>query len=254
MISDGYFLFLAGLERPAFDPGEFAARIERVQPGRGMPPFPTVTALDDPILFLAAQIATADGCRAYWPPKSAGPYRDLFPRLEFAAARAQFAGQPFVLWQDLDERQTPRGPEPLFLGEYLAARPPSAEDRRRLQEHFALSSLNARLAGALSLDRALRAGEGDAEAWGRVPESARARVLLAQRLASRAREARADPAACAAWIDAEAAIRVEASSIFGAGPDEALRRSVDACVRTHPAMAEDLRRRADPGAAGPTRN
>jgi len=254
MISDGDLMFLAGQERPSFDPGEFAARLARVQPGRGMPPFPTVTALDDPILFLASQIATSDGCRSYWPPKSAGPYRDLFPRLEFAAARAQFAGQPFVLWQDLDERQAPRGPEPLFLGEYLAARPPSPEDRRRLQQRLAQSSLNARLAGALGLDGALRAGDGDVEAWARVPESARARVLLAQRLAARAREERADPSACAAWIDAESAIRAEASSIFGPGPDEGLRRSVDACVRSHPALADDLRRRAVSGPAIPARN
>jgi spermidine synthase/MFS family permease len=254
MISDGDLMFLAGQERPAFDPGKFAARLARVQPGRGMPPFPTVTALDDPILFLAAQIATADGSRSYWPPKSAGPYHDLFPRLEFAAARAQFAGQPFVVWQHLDERQAPRGAEPLFLAEYLAARPPSPEDRKRLAAHFALSSFNARLGGALDLDRALRAGNGDAEAWSRVSEGARARVFWAERLAARALEKPADPAACAAWVDAEAAIRAEASSIFGPGPDVGLRRSVDACVKAHPAMADDLRRRAALDPAAPTRN
>jgi spermidine synthase len=242
MIADGDLVFVAGQQRPRFDPSDFARRIERVRPSRGMPAHPGVLALDDPIEFLSSQVATGEGSRAYWAPSGAGPYRDLFPRLEFLAARAQFVGRPFVLWSHLDERVLPRAPEPLFLAEYLARFSPGAPERRRLIDRFSQSGVNVRLAKSLSLIEALGA-EPAPDAWTRVPEPSRGQVLLSRALQDRVRSGLADAASCLAFVEAEGATVVSSASVFGRLPTQALVQGTEACARAHPAIGPRLQSR-----------
>jgi hypothetical protein len=235
-------LFLAGREPPRFDPEAFARRIRDVRPAEGLASRnPRVERLGDPVLFLLSQVATDEGSRRFWEKSGAPPYRDHFPRMEFLAARAQFVGRSYAIFSDLDERITPLGSEPLFLTEYLKARPLSAEDLGRLRRKVARQSGAFGAVGRSLMAHSVLEGEGSALDVLSLPEGLQARLLLARSLEPRL-EADASVEVCNAYLGALGNVLAEASSVLARPSTATFVKHAEECIARHRDVALPWRR------------
>ncbi len=236
MAEEGDLMFLAGREPPPFDPEAFARRIREVRAADGLVGRnPHVLRLGDPLLFLLLQIATDEGGRIYWAKSGAPPYRDYFPRMEFLAARAQFVGQSYAIYSELDERITPLSPAPLFVSEYLKRHPLGPADRAELRQTLLRQSGTfGRLGRALSVDAAIR--EGEPLAVLPLPEAMQARVLLARALEEHFREG-ASLETCQAYLAALGGALGEAKTVLSPPPGDLLVKRGEECIARHPDRA-----------------
>lgn len=244
VIDDSDLLFLAGFERPPFDPDGFAKRFSQVSPGRGIRSLSNRIALfSDPVLFLASQVATHETVRVYWPAQSAAPYRDAFPRMEFQAARAQFVGRHYLLLAELDERVVRLGAEPLFLEEYLARHAMDQSAKRRLMETLgSFPDVYVRLARALALQEVLESG---ARPMVKLPhfEGLLAHALRARQLGAEldGSFAAATPDRCDAYLEAHGTALAAAVSVFSVPSWQNFEARIEACAARNLGKAQDLR-------------
>ncbi len=235
-------ILVAGRERPRFDPELFARRLSTVRPGDGHPA--AAAFLSDPPVFLALQVATDEALRLRWPRGDAPVLRDLFPRLEFAAARAQFLGTGYAMENDLDERLERIASEPLFLAQYLSRYPLRADERRRLIDVLGRSPspIHVRLARRLAVSSVL---EGDEDAGTILPlaDKGVATALLARALGREVDEEGQRPGAarCDNYLRAMGEALAAGSSVLGRPSTKSLEERVDACVARHPEAADALR-------------
>jgi hypothetical protein len=256
---DRDLIFVAGDRRPAFDPARFVERFDRVRPIDGLPspPRTALAAFLHPVLFLSNQIGTAQGMQVAWPRGSAVVYRDLRPRLEFQAARAQFVAEPFKARLQIDERRTRLAAEPLFLEEYLARYP--LDDRGRLALGELLTSLggwHAELGAAINAGM-LASGAGPAELLARLPDAVLSRLVVSRQLGAAIDRAPLPPAAaCEKYLEAEQGLLAASRSVFGRLDTAPLESRIERCIAAAPERGERLRiglarALADAGAAEP---
>lgn len=246
VVEDGDMFVLAARERPSLDLDRLARRFLEVQPARGFlgsNASARMALFADPILFLSTQVATNEAFRLQWPRGAAASYRDIHPRLEFDAARAQFLGRPYFLLEEINERLSRVGAEPLFLDEYLSQHPLDRAVRRRLIGAFGiLTPVHARLGHSLAL-LSILGGDEDARLLADLPDALAAKVLLARTLgADLDRHDRGStPEVCEAYLRAAKGALAEAASVFGNPPTGGVEARVDACAARHPASADALR-------------
>ncbi|HEY7698542.1 MAG TPA: hypothetical protein VIE88_09005, partial [Vicinamibacteria bacterium] len=194
----------------------------------------------DPVLFLLSQVATNEGGRTFWASRSAKPYRDYFPRMEFLAARAQFVGKSYLLFADLDERISPLSPEPLFLSDYLRRYPLSAEDRVKLGQALLRETGSfGRLGRTLAVHAALENGAGPLDVLG-LPEGLMARILLARALEPQL-NGEVPIEVCRGYLSALGVAMMESSSVLARPSTDALVSRADECITRFPEVAVRLR-------------
>ena len=238
-------IFVGSRARPAFDPDAFERRFREVQPAHGMPATSNVGAISHPLLFLLNQVSSHQSLTHHWLSASARPYRDLFPRMEFAAARAQFVGASFEFPADLDERFTPYSAEPLLVQEYLARHPLGASDRERLAAVLARQRPPFPRLGQALLLTAASAGPASADAVAGLPDDVAGNLLLTRELRSQLdRPAGASPQACNLYLVRESRVLSASLSVLARPATEDLERRVDACAQAVPDRALEFRTRA----------
>ena len=246
LVKEGDFVVVAGDARPPFDPDRLAARLDQVRPVDGLPSpaRSTLAMFLHPVLFLGHQLGTSDGVNAAWPHGSAPVYRDLTPRLEFQAARAQFVSEVYHVRTQLDERMTRVGAEPLFVEEYLARHPLDARGRVALADLFdgidgSYVDMRTALVGHETLN-----GNEALGLLARVPESFRSNLLLSGRL-GQAIDAGTQPVPlCQDYLAAAQALIRQSTSVFGRPAAPALdvvAARANRCAAAHPEAASTLR-------------
>ncbi len=240
-IGDADLVFLASAEPPAFDAGLFARRFAAVDPLRGMKSgSPTLALLSDPVLFLSNQLATDEMRRLLARRMPAAPYHDLFPRMEFEAARAQFVGHHDPLLTEFDGRKWPVGTERLCLERYLDRFPLTAEESGRLQGLYAaMGGPYLRLARSLALTAAAESGP-----LLDLPDDLAGLVLLVRELGRQIDAGRPSVAVCGRYLAAEGQLLLEAVSVFGRRSPASLEGRLEACATAHPDEAPAYRRQA----------
>jgi spermidine synthase len=219
-------IFVASRERRSFDPEAFVRRLEEVDPARGVPKTDArVRILRDPVLFLTSQVATVGAVRL-WSSKGA-IYQDFRPRLEFEAARAQFFGRPYPLFENLDERVVHRTDEPLYLEQFLHRYPIDAAARQRLFEALqSFGGVSQALGDRIALAAAL---EGDRDLLTRLSPEAAGRLLLVEALAERIDRKGSETALCTAYEQAVGALLPAASSVFAHPSAETWNDRIQVC-------------------------
>jgi hypothetical protein len=156
--------------------------------------------------------------------------------MEFLAARAQFVGRSYKVYEELDERFTPLGTEPLLVTEYLRRYPLSAGERARLRDSLLRDAESyQRLGRALAVEDALH-GQGAPLDVLSLPQETRARILLARSLAPLF-PAGASLEVCAAYLEAYGKALVEAGSVLSRPDVGALSTRGDECIARHPELA-----------------
>jgi spermidine synthase len=242
-VGDGDLLFLSSDQRPRLDALDFARRFARVRPAEGLGlADPSMKTLADPVSFLANQVVSEESAALYWPRGMSRPYRDLFPRLEFAAARLQFEGSTYRLLQDIDERLSALGSGNLYLDEYLRQIPLTAGQRDELTERFLSAGASVRRLGeALTLAQLsaaeARGGRGEARHIARAP-GPEGRWLLAREL-ERAMAGERSVALCASYLTLASQVLTAEASVFSRPATDGFEREMDACSAAHPGEAVD---------------
>jgi spermidine synthase len=242
LINEGDLILLAADERPRLDPQAFAERLARLDAATGIPspPRAALAMFMHPILFLSNQIGTAQGVGVAFPAGSGHVLRDLRPRLEFDAARAQYVAQHYAVRTELDERMRPLGAEPLFVADYLARYP--LDDGGRL----ALSNLYREMGGSYADLRAALAaslvlgGRNEASLLPMLPDSLLANIVVAGRLGQAIDGGVAELDLCDAYLRAEHAVLREARTMFGRPATEHVERRYDRCVTALPEATQRL--------------
>jgi predicted membrane-bound spermidine synthase len=244
IVNDADLILLAGRERPPFEPREFGERVRRVRPGSGFSsPNAMVGLLDDPLVILAGQLATDQALRLRWPAGSAPALRDLFPSMEFAAARAQFQGVTYAVENDLDERLHRTAHERLFLEEYLSRFPLDEPEQARIITSFSQLSLGyARLARSLAANAILEGREDPGQVLPLADEVV-AKAYLARTLAAELDRA---PSAgrgklCTDYLRVATDALRGSASVLAVPPTRELEARIDACAVELPKRAEELR-------------
>jgi hypothetical protein len=199
---------------------------------------PGLRVFSDPVLLLGTQIATSEAAAIQWPRGSAPVYRDLFPQMEFQAARAQFDAQPYRIREELDERVRPLTSAPLFLERYLAGQDLGPARQKALAASFyRLGASYVPLARSLGLTPVANGDDDDDERLALAPTEA-AHVLLARRLAVAVdRAPTPSRAACDAYLAAQALSLKEVSSVLARPHPEPLVKRLEACAAAHPSEA-----------------
>jgi spermidine synthase len=242
LINEGDLILLAANERPRLAPQAFAERLERLQAAAGMPspPKAALAMFMHPVLFLSNQIGTSQGMGVAFPSEAGHVLHDLRPRLEFDAARAQYLAQHYAVRQQIDERVTRAGAEPLFLEDYLARYP--LDDRGRM----ALSNLYREMGGGYTdLQSALAAGlvlggSTDPSLLPMLPDAVLANVVVAARLGSAIDAGVAEIGVCDAYLHAELTALREARSVFGRPATAHVERRYERCVAALPEATQRL--------------
>jgi hypothetical protein len=244
VVSDADLILIAGGERPRFDPVRFAERVRQVGPGRAFTsPNSMVALLDEPLVILASELATDRALRLHWPPGSAPVLYDLFPRLEFAAARAQFQGATYPLENDIDERLHPTAPEPLFLEEYLRVFPLDPGERSRIIDAFSRLSFGyGRLARSLATSRILEGREDPSRILPLVDELV-AKAYVVRDLATELDQAAPPGQArlCREYLRAASDVLLGSASVLAPPGTRDLESRIDACAAQHPELSDELR-------------
>ncbi len=237
-VNDSNVVFVASREPPPFDGGDFAARFQAVAPSRGYEHLgPYVAMFADPLVFLSTQVATDDAVRVHWPEGLARPYHDLFPRLEFAAARAQYRSASYALLDELDERVLRRGPGRLYVESYLSRRPIDSAGRRSLEDAFQLlGGTFARLAHSLTIERWMR--EGDPEILSRLPADIAAALVLSREFGAAIDRGAATPELCARFLEHETTPLRKAASVFIRPSTTRLEARLDTCRARSPELTD----------------
>jgi spermidine synthase len=243
IVSDADLILLAGRERPTFEPRAFGERVRQVRAGSGYSsPNGMVALLDDPLVILASQLATDQALRLRWPPGSAPALHDLFPSMEFAAARAQFQGVTYGVENDLDERLHRTAHERLFLEEYLSRFPLDEPEQARIISSFSQLSFGyARLARSLAANAILEGREDPGQVEPLADEVV-AKAYLARALAA---ELDRPPSAgrgqlCSDYLRVAAEALRGAASVLATPATRDLESRVDACAVEFPGRAEEL--------------
>jgi len=237
---DGDLVFLASDARPRLDPGRFRERLAKVNPTAGFRVRSAYLDLQtDPVLFLLNQAASGEAVRLRWP--AGRPYLDLFPRMEFEAARSEFAGEIYPLFEKFDERWRPLGSEPLYVQEYLSQFPLDEPHRRLLAARLSWIPPYAFLNDSLALGDLRRrpaASEGLPSA---LSEELRRTVRRAKELDEELGRA-TEPAAelCKEYLVAQGELLGTAASVLDRPPTEDLERRVDGCIGAHPARGDEF--------------
>jgi spermidine synthase len=247
-VGDSDLVFLASDHRPVLDPADFNRRFAKVRPAEGLAASaPGLEMMADPITFLANQVATQEGTALYWPGTAVLPYRDLFPRMEFSAARMQFQGRGYRLLDELDERQLPLGRENLYLEDYLGAFPLQRAQVGRLAEWFlSLTPSIRRLGEALTLAElsVVEERREPARHVARLP-TAEGLWLLTREL-ERSLHVQRSLAVCESYMTVASQALAAEASVFSQPSTASFEREVDACVAAHPGKAIEWRLRTVP--------
>ncbi|HXB55244.1 MAG TPA: fused MFS/spermidine synthase [Vicinamibacteria bacterium] len=243
IVSDADLILLAGRERPPFEPRAFGERVKQVRAGSGFSsPNGMVALLDDPLVILASQLATDQALRLRWPAGSAPALHDLFPSMEFAAARAQFQGVTYAVENDLDERLHRTAHERLFLEEYLSRFPLDEPEEARIITSFSQLSLGyAHLARSLAANAILEGREDPGQVLPLADE------VVAKAYLTRALAAELDrPSSagrgklCADYLRVATEALRGAASVLVPPPTRDLEARIDACAIEFPGRAEEL--------------
>jgi spermidine synthase len=235
LLEEGDLIFVAGEQPPEFDPDTFARRLSAVRPSEAMlRAIPQLQVFADPLLLLGAQIATAEGAAVHWPRGAAPTYRDLFPRMEYQAARAQYVGKPYLIREELDERVRPVGDAPLFLTRYVERHPLDSAARRAATLAFARQrGVYQPLAHSLGLTAVLD-GDDDAEHLENASPEVAARVLLARRLGAEVdRSPRLRQGLCEAYLAVHGEALKDVSSVLARPHPEPFVARMEACAAAH---------------------
>jgi spermidine synthase len=244
LVADGDLILLASDQRPQFDPDRFAQRLAALRPSLQVPqeqhPNQLIT-FEDPVLFLAHQIGSAEAVSLAWPPGTAPLFQDQRPSLEFQAARAQYRGAHYPVKEHLDGRVTRLGREPLFLEEYLARHPLQPAARVDLARELALlgtSFEHLRVAVAADI---LLGGADDPRLLLGLPDAVLARLTLARDLGARIDGGDVDQSLCDAYVTTEHGVLRDARSVFGTLHVDKLEARVGRCVAATPKEEPRLR-------------
>jgi spermidine synthase len=228
MIGDLDVIFVASRERPDFRPDVFVDRFQKTAPWRHVPATDSrARILQEPLLFLAGQVASGEAVRAWCSPARGGVYRDFRPRLEFQAARAQFLAHHYPFLENLDERVVRLAAEPLFLEAFLERYPLDSPGQARL--FGALQSFGGtyqQLGNRIALAALLR---GDQSLLLRLPPEEAGRALLLDRLAGQLDRGPA-PDLCSDYLRILGKVLPEATSVFARPPWEKAAERVEACA------------------------
>jgi spermidine synthase len=256
LVADGDLILLASDQRPQFDPDRFAQRLAALRPSFDVPqeqhPNQLIT-FEDPVLFLAHQIGSAEAVTLAWPPGTAPLFQDKRPSLEFQAARAQYRGAHYPVKEHLDGRVTRLGHELLFLEEYLLRHPLQPAARVELARELALLGTSfEHLKAAVSAD-ILLGGADDPRLMFNLTDSALARFTLARDLGARIDRGDVDETVCEAYMTTEHGVLRDARSVFGTLHVDNLEARVGRCIAARPQEEPRLRARlakalADAGA------
>ncbi len=238
--TDGNVVFVASREAPQFDAAGFAARFAAVAPARGYEHLAAYMAMfADPLAFLSTQIATDETVRAYWPDGVARPYRDLFPRLEFAAARSHFRNASYPLLDELDERVRRRGPGHLYLESYLAGHPIDAATSRSLEDAFRLlAGPFTRLSDSMAIGQWMR--EADPAILERLPAETAAALVLAREFGDVIDRGAGTPELCGRYVQQEGTVLRKSASVFVRPATARLLARLATCQALAPAPADRL--------------
>jgi spermidine synthase len=242
-VTDSDLAFLASDHRPRLDAADFTRRFAQVRPTAGLDATdPGLDMLADPLAFLANQVASQEAVALYWPRRMSSPYRDFFPRLEFAAARTQFQGRVYRLLEKLDERRAALGEQSLYVEEYIRQVPLAAGQRDTLADRFLrLDPSIRRLGEALVLAQLTaaeaRTGQGRARRIARAPEAA-GLWLLARELERQVRVERS-VSVCESYLALAGQALAAEASVLSRPTTEAFEQEIDACASAHPKMAAE---------------
>jgi spermidine synthase len=236
--TEGNIVFIASREPPPFDPAGFAARFRAVAPARGYEHLGAYMAMvADPLAFLSTQVASNEAVRAYWPDGVAPAYRDMFPRLEFAAARAHYRSANYPLLDEFDERVRRRSPGHLYVEGYLARQPMDAAGQRSLESAFRLlGGPFARLADSLAIDEWTRGS--DPAVLDRLPGDAAAALVLSREFGAAIDRGAATPELCGAYFEREATLLRKAASVFARPSAARLEPRLATCRTRFPEQAD----------------